>query len=64
MTSHTIATPVTTCADLRLSDREVLNGTEVATLLAVDPRTVVTSYQTKSGTRWRSELPLPSDAEG
>lgn len=40
MTNHTIATPITTWADLRSSDREVLNRTEVATLLAVDPRTV------------------------
>lgn len=40
MTNHTIATPITTWADLRSTDREVLNRAEVATLLAVDPRTV------------------------
>lgn len=40
MTNHTIASPITTWADLRSTDREVLNRAEVATLLAVDPRTV------------------------
>ncbi|WP_295658988.1 excisionase family DNA-binding protein [uncultured Nocardioides sp.] len=40
MTNHTIATPITTWAALRSTDREVLNRSEVASLLAVDPRTV------------------------
>ena len=40
MTNHTIAAPITTWAELRSSDREVLNRTEVAALLALDPRTI------------------------
>jgi excisionase family DNA binding protein len=40
MSNHTIATPITTWADLRASDREVLNRSEVAALLTLDPRTV------------------------
>ena len=40
MSNHTIATPITTWAELRSSDREVLNRAEVAALLTLDPRTV------------------------
>lgn len=40
MTNHTIAPAITTWADLLTTDREVLNRSEVASLLAVDPRTV------------------------
>jgi excisionase family DNA binding protein len=40
MSNHTIATPVTTWAELRSCDREVLNRAEVAALLTLDPRTV------------------------
>ncbi len=40
MTNHTIATAITTWADLLATDREVLNRAEVAAMLAVDPRTV------------------------
>src|SRR3954452_11363062 len=40
MSNHTIATPITTWAELRSSDREVLNRSEVAALLTLDPRTV------------------------
>ena len=40
MGNHTIATPITSWAELRTTDREVLNRAEVAALLAVDPRTV------------------------
>jgi excisionase family DNA binding protein len=40
MSNHTIATPITTWAELRASDREVLNRAEVAALLTLDPRTV------------------------
>lgn len=44
MSNHSIATPITTpittWAELRSSDREVLNRTEVAALLTLDPRTV------------------------
>ena len=40
MSNHTIATPISTWAELRTTDREVLNRAEVASLLAVDPRTV------------------------
>jgi excisionase family DNA binding protein len=40
MSNHTIATPITTWAELRGSDREVLNRAEVAALLTLDPRTV------------------------
>ena len=40
MSNHTLATPITTWAELRTTDREVLNRAEVASLLAVDPRTV------------------------
>lgn len=40
MSNHTIATPITTWAQLRSSDREVLNRAEVAALLTLDPRTV------------------------
>lgn len=40
MSNHTIAAPITTWAELRSSDREVLNRTEVAALLTLDPRTV------------------------
>ncbi len=40
MGNHTIATPITSWAELRTTDREVLNRAEVATLLAVDARTV------------------------
>ncbi|MGN6131982.1 MAG: helix-turn-helix domain-containing protein [Nocardioidaceae bacterium] len=40
MSNHTIATPITTWAELRTSDREVLNRAEVAALLTLDPRTV------------------------
>src|SRR3954451_11682871 len=40
MSNHTIAAPITTWAELRSSDREVLNRNEVAALLTLDPRTV------------------------
>lgn len=40
MTNHTIASPIRTWAELLNTDREVLNRTEVATLLDVDPRTI------------------------
>ena len=40
MTNHTIATPITTWAELRNSERQVLNRAEVAALLTLDPRTV------------------------
>ena len=40
MSNHTTATPITTWAELRESDREVLNRAEVAALLTLDPRTV------------------------
>jgi hypothetical protein len=40
MSDHTIATPITTWAELRSSDREVLIRAEVAALLTLDPRTV------------------------
>ena len=40
MTNHIIATPITTWAAARTTDREVLNRAEVATLLSLDPRTV------------------------
>ncbi len=40
MSNHTIAAPITTWAELRSSDREVLNRSEVAALLALDPRTI------------------------
>ena len=40
MSNHTIATPITSWAELRATDREVLNRAEVATLLTLDPRTV------------------------
>ena len=40
MSNHTIATPITTWAELRTTDREVLNRAEVAALLTLDPRTL------------------------
>ena len=40
MSNHTIATPITTWAAARTTDREVLNRAEVATLLNLDPRTI------------------------
>lgn len=40
MTNNTIADQITTWAELRATDREVLNRAEVANLLKVDPRTV------------------------
>jgi len=40
MSNHTTATPIRTWAELRSSDREVLNRNEVAALLTLDPRTV------------------------
>jgi excisionase family DNA binding protein len=40
MSNHTIAAPITTWAELRATDREVLNRAEVAALLTLDPRTV------------------------
>ena len=40
MSNHTIASPITTWAELRSTDREVLNRAEVASLLAIDPRTL------------------------
>jgi excisionase family DNA binding protein len=40
MSNHTIATPITTWAAARTTDREVLNRAKVATLLNLDPRTV------------------------
>ncbi len=40
MSNHIIATPITTWAELRGSDRQVLNRTDVAALLTLDPRTV------------------------
>jgi len=48
MSNHTIATPITTWAELRTTDREVLNRAEVAALLTLDPRTV--DHATKDGT--------------
>jgi hypothetical protein len=39
MSNHTIAAPITSWAELRSSDREVLNRAEVAALLTLDPRT-------------------------
>lgn len=40
MSNHTIATPITTWAELRSTDREVLNRAGVAALLTMDPRTI------------------------
>ena len=40
MSNHSIATPITTWAEARATDREVLNRSEVAALLAVDARTL------------------------
>ena len=40
MSNHAIAAPITTWAELRSTDREVLTRSEVATLLTLDPRTV------------------------
>ena len=40
MSNHTIAAPITTWAEARTTDREVLNRAEVAVLLTVDARTV------------------------
>ena len=40
MSNHTIATPITTWASARTTDREVLNRAEVATRLSLDPRTI------------------------
>jgi excisionase family DNA binding protein len=40
MSNHTIAAPITSWAELRTSDREVLNRSEVALLLTLDPRTI------------------------
>ena len=40
MSNHTTATPITTWAAARTTDREVLNRSEVATLLSLDPRTI------------------------
>ena len=40
MWATTPSPPITTWAELRISDREVLNRTEVAALLTLDPRTV------------------------
>ena len=40
MSDHTIATPITTWAAARTTDREVLNRAEVATLRSLDPRTI------------------------
>ena len=40
MSNHTIATPITTWAELRSTDREVLNRAGVAALLTLDPRTI------------------------
>ena len=40
MSNHTIAAPITSWAELRTTDREVLNRAEVAALLGVDARTV------------------------
>jgi excisionase family DNA binding protein len=40
MSNNTIADQITTWAELRATDREVLNRAEVANLLKVDPRTV------------------------
>jgi excisionase family DNA binding protein len=40
MSNHTIAAPITSWAELRTTDREVLNRAEVAALLEVDARTV------------------------
>jgi excisionase family DNA binding protein len=40
MSNHTIATPITTWAAARTTDREVLNRAEVASLLSLDPRTI------------------------
>ena len=40
MSNHTIAAPITSWAELRDTDREVLNRAEVAALLGVDARTV------------------------
>lgn len=40
MSNHTIATPITTWAQLRTTDREVLNRTEAARLLDIDERTL------------------------
>lgn len=40
MSNHTITGPITTWAELRSTDREVLTRNEVATLLTIDPRTV------------------------
>lgn len=40
MANNTIATPIRAWAQLWASDREVLDVTEVATLLGLDPRTV------------------------
>jgi excisionase family DNA binding protein len=40
MSNHIIAAPISTWAEARATDREVLNRAEVAALLTVDPRTV------------------------
>src|SRR3954451_22728431 len=40
MSNHTIAAPITSWAELRSTDREVLNRSEVAALLEIDARTL------------------------
>ena len=60
MSNHTIATPITTWAELRSSDREVLNRTEVAALLTLDPRTV--DHPIEDGTIRRPHRPPSPDS--
>lgn len=61
MSNNTIATPISTWAQLWASDREVLNRAEVAALLGVDSRTVTAAVETGSlpGVRLGRRLLIP-----
>ncbi len=61
MSNNTIVTPITTWQELWASDREVLNRTEVATLLGVDARTVTAAVDSGElpGTRIGRRLLIP-----
>lgn len=66
MSNHTIATPITTWAAARTTDREVLNRAEVATLLSLDPRTIDHgiadgTIPAVQGMRWRFQVSVPVD---
>lgn len=45
MSNHTIATPISSWAELRATDREVLNRTEAARLLDIDERTLTKAIE-------------------